>query len=52
MYPSSIDQTLFIHPSYTKIDRLLQQLRLSLVVMRRALDHLEGLVACSPRRRG
>src|SRR5262245_26943240 len=42
--PLSIQQILFAHPSYTKIDRLLQQLGLSLVVMRPALDHPEGLV--------
>src|SRR2546423_15678040 len=41
---SSIDQVLFIHPSYTKIDRLLQELGLSLVVVRRALDDAHRLV--------
>ena len=41
---SSIEQSLFIHPSYTKIHRLLQQLRLALVVVGRALDDVECLV--------
>src|SRR5687768_2877027 len=42
--PSSDEQILLRHPSYTKFDRLLQELGLALVVVRRPLDHMEGLV--------
>src|SRR5262245_54669947 len=45
MVPSSVQQILFAHPSYTKFDRLLQQLRLPLVVVRCALDQMKGLGA-------
>src|SRR6267143_1408154 len=41
---SSIEQIPRPHPSYTKIDRLLEQLGLALVVVRRALDDAHRLV--------
>src|SRR5688572_2152496 len=47
MHPSSIEQSLLVHPSYTKFHRLPEQLGLPLVVMRRALDHAESLVAAA-----
>src|SRR6188508_260980 len=47
MHPSSVEQSLLVHPSYTKFHRLPQQLGLPLVVVRRALDHAEGLVAAA-----
>src|SRR5687768_11883110 len=42
--PSSVEQIALRHPSYTKFHRLLQKIRLPLVVMARALDHAERLV--------
>src|SRR5919106_1483404 len=39
-----IQQFLLPHPSYTKFDRLLQQLGLPLVVVRGALDDMKALV--------
>src|SRR5260221_2290866 len=47
--PSSVHQTLFVHPSYTKLDRLLQQLGLALVIVCGALDHPHGLVLAGRR---
>src|SRR5258708_20116608 len=50
IFPSSIHQTLFVHPSYTKLDRLLQLLGLALGIVCGALDHPHGLVLAGRRR--
>src|SRR5688572_27614852 len=44
MTPSSVEQIALRHPSYTKFHRLLQKVRLPLVVMGRAFDDVKGLV--------
>src|SRR3954468_938059 len=45
MFLLLIDQALLIHPSYTKFDRLLQQLGLALVVMGGPFYDFEGFIA-------